>query len=66
MSIGTQLRNRLNTWSLVIEATGPNAFPLLMLPTRLPCILHALPKVVFSMIPLAAWRVPLPKEEELC
>jgi hypothetical protein len=66
MSIGTQLRNRLNTWSLVIEATGPNAFPLLMLPIRLPCILHALPKVVFSMITLAAWRVPLPKEEGLC
>ncbi len=55
--IGAQLKNGLNTWYSVVEATDPNALPLSMLPTRLMCIPHALPMVVPSMNPLVTWRV---------
>jgi hypothetical protein len=58
ISIGAQLKNGLNTWYSVVEATEIQMLcPLSMLPIRLTCIPHALPMVVLSVNPLAAWRV---------
>jgi hypothetical protein len=42
LSIGAQLKNRLNTWYSVVEATDPNALPTLNAPYKVnvypPCI----------------------------